>query len=283
MGLPPTAGEARSFLNDKDPQKRDKLIDSLLGNAATKEASSAWIKLRLKDATSRDLEAKPATIKDSSQQAKNDPDSIQVFRLAHSRAEAAAQVLAKVLPQAEGLAVGVDERTNSLILRGAPGAMEKAKALLEALDREVDPKPEVKDTGPRKTVAMERNQKLADLRDAEAALQAANARFERMQALHSEKAVSATELDQAVLQLKSAEIALEIVKNKDSIKLRELQLQQAEAALRSAELALASSERLMAKGLLSKAQLEGAKFAVEQKKAEVNEARANLKAIKPKE
>ena len=130
---------------------------------------------------------------------------------------------------------------------------------------------------------MERDQKLAELRAAEAAVQAANAQFQRIQVLHKAKSVSAAEIDQAVLQLKSAESALEFAKNKDSMKLREAQLQVAEAALRSAEIAFASAERLAAKGYLSKLELETAKVTVDQKKAELNEARYNLKAIMPKE
>jgi beta-lactamase regulating signal transducer with metallopeptidase domain len=282
MGLLPTAEETKSFLNDKDPKKRDKLIDKLLeGSAAKKVKNSAWKKW--KDAVDNDPEAQPTTIKNTPKKTQNDPDSIQVFRLAHSLAADIAQVLAKVLPQAEGLTVGVDERTNSLILRGSPEAMQKARALLEALDHEVDPKPDVKDPNQQKTGALERDQKLAELRAAEAAVQAANAQFQRIQVLHKEKSVSAAEIDQAVLQLKSAESALEFAKNKDSIKLREAQLQAAEAALRSAELALASAERLAAKGYLSKLELEAAKVTVDQKKAELNEARINLKMIKPKE
>jgi hypothetical protein len=38
----------------------------------------------------------------------------------------------------------------------------------------------------------------------------------------------------------------------------------------------------MAKGLISEAQLEGAKLAVEQRKAKVNEAKVNWQPIKPK-
>lgn len=392
-GLIPTAEETRSFLKDKDPHKRDKLIDKLLeGNAAKKEASSAWKKSKdaiqgepktplsrqesglgeriwnrlgvkltalnegdLKQANSRyrgglkvlevresgpawqegicsgdvlvglhrwetiSLEnigfildqqevskdepvafyitrgmeslhgqvrlekPKSATNKSAPQITQDAPDSLVVFNLSRSRAAAAAEVLANVLPQAEGLTVEVDERTNSLILRGSPNAMQKAKTLLEALDRENDLKPNVKDPGQQRREALQRDQKEADLRAAEAALQAANAQYERIQALHNNKAVGEAELDQAVQQLKIAELALETAKNKESIRLREAQLQQVEAALQSSQLTLASVERLVAKGLLSKAQLEGAKSAVDQKKAEFNEARYNLKAIKPKE
>jgi beta-lactamase regulating signal transducer with metallopeptidase domain len=88
---------------------------------------------------------KPAAISPAPMETEQDSTSIQVFRLSRSRAEAVAQVLAKVLPRDEGLVAEVDERTNSLILRGSAKAMQKARALLEALDRELEFKEDAKE------------------------------------------------------------------------------------------------------------------------------------------
>ncbi len=146
-GLIPTAEETRSFLNEKDAKKRDKLIDTLLaGNAGKIE----WEKIQ--DAVASRAVAQPAPTKTDPNIAtatSKDSDSVQIFRLAHNSAEAVAQVLAKVLP-ADGLGVAVDERRNSVILRGSPQAMRKAKALLEALDQKVEPKKEAKEPVPNK-------------------------------------------------------------------------------------------------------------------------------------
>ncbi|MGI8980727.1 MAG: M56 family metallopeptidase [Pirellulaceae bacterium] len=283
MGLLPTAEETKSFLNDKDTRKRDRLIDELLkGSATKKEASSGRIKW--KDATSSDLETIPMAIKPAPQGSppeQKDPDALHLFRLAHSQADAAAQVLAKVLPAAEGLAVAVDERTNSLILRGPPATMQQAKALLEVLDRKVDPKADPKEPARQENGHFQRVLKDADMRLAEAALHAAKAQYERTRILHKEKAIAEAELDQAAFQLKHAEIVVEAAKSdKDSVKLRELEFQEAEAAFRTAELSLSYSERLLAKGLLSHQQLEEVRFAVAQKKVIAEEAKARAEKAK---
>ncbi len=386
MGLLPTAEETKSFLNDKDPQKRDKLIDKLLekkvyrspdeaeqwkeavksqtkpGPTPSRQESSlnepVWDRLGVKlevmnesdfkqlssryrgglrvlevrqsgpawqqgirsgdvlvglhrwettsleniafvlerDDFSKDepiefyiirgtdtvhgqirlAKPKSTTSKPAPMETTQNLNSIQVFTLSHSRAEAVAQVLAKVLPQAEGLTVGVDERTNSLILRGPPDAMQKAKALLEALDHAVDPKPEVKNSDQPKTGALER-QKLADVRAAEAALQAAKAQHDRIRILHNDKAVSEAELDQATVQLKHAESAVEAAKgDKDFVKLRELELQEAEAALHAAERALLAGESLLVAGKLSPEDVEALSLELRKKNAGVRHAKIRL-------
>jgi Type II secretory pathway, component PulD len=284
-GLIPTAEETKSFLNDKDAKKRDKLIDSLLGYAAKKETSSGRIKW--KDAVARDPEAQPTTKKTVPKETQKDPDSIQMFKLAHSLAADIAQVLAKVLPQAEGLTVGVDERTNSLILRGSPDAMQKAKALLEALDREVDPKKaDAKDSGTQEKGALLRELNEADLQAAQATLQAAKANYERFHILRKEEAVSDAELEQARHQLRRAELRLEAAKGVESAKLRELELQEAEARLRSAELALAHAEKLAAKGFLSEVEKDRVRADADSQRVIVENAKLRLKKAleeKPKE
>lgn len=283
-GLVPTAQESQSFLNDKDLGKRDRLIDSVLARKkAAKDEESYWQKRKAQVAA--DPEANPTTIKPSPDYPADDvkaDDSLQIFRLTRSSADNVAQVLAKIFTKAEGMAVAVEERTNSLLIRGSPETLEKVKALLEVLDREVDPKEDAKD--PAKAPSKEKGALLrlkeADLQAAQATLQAAKANYERFHLLRKEDAASNAELEQARHQLLRAEIRAEAVKGMETVKLRELELQEAEAALRSAEKTLESAKRLKAKGFLSELQMQGNRFAVEKQKNDLVNARQNLQKVK---
>lgn len=173
---------------------------------------------------------KSATIKSTPQETEKDPDLIEVVSLSRSQAKSAAEVLAQAFPPTAGLVVAADERTNSLIMRGSPQVLQKAKALLEALDREVDPIVSADKLDPEEKAGAAQELKVLDIRKAEAALQTIRAGYERMQVLRKEDAVSEVELARVLQQLKLAELTLEAAKsNKPTRRLFELEVQVAEA------------------------------------------------------
>ena len=136
---------------------------------------------------------------------------MQVFRLANSQADAVAEVLAKIFSKADGLAVGVEERTNSLIIRGSPEAMQKVRALLELLDRKVEPKADTEKSAPPENGASLRGSNDADvdelkvtvslreleLKEAETALRAAEAALDSSEELSAKGSLALVELDRA--------------------------------------------------------------------------------------
>ena len=88
-------------------------------------------------------------------------------------------------------------------------------------------------------------------------------------------------------RLERAESTLESARknfrSEDNIKVQELELKKAEAAQKSAELSLEATKRLAAKGFISALQLQGAEFALEKAKNELEQARQRLKKVKPQE
>jgi beta-lactamase regulating signal transducer with metallopeptidase domain len=234
-GILPTAEETKSFLNGKDPQKRNKLIDQLQEENAKEEATRDW--KRWIDASDNGANARSAAIKPALPEVPTDKeasDSIQIFRLTYTRSEAADEVITKILSEAEVLAVTVDGRTDSLILRGSLETQRKAKALLEALDREVDPKADAEKSAPPEKGASLRESKDEDmdklkvtvslreleLQEAETALLSAETALASSKELSAKGTLPSVELDRArvavferMIAVKSARLNLENAKS----------------------------------------------------------------------
>ena len=271
-GRIPTAEETRAFLQDQDKQKRDKLIDKLLEQKVFRnpEEATKW-----RDA----LESRPEPAASLTRSAPEE-HILQVVRLTYISANDAAIKLTAIFELAsEKPTIVAEERTNSLLLRGSQKTLKSAIALLGVLDGEPKPASDSKVPEPKANENSIDELKKLDIRKAEAGLQAAKAEYERIQILRKENAVSDLGVARASYQLRHAELVLEAASNpKNVVKLRELELLEAEAALRAAEASLA--EGLASKGTLSPQQLDGLSLDLRKKKAGVTHAELRLERAK---
>jgi beta-lactamase regulating signal transducer with metallopeptidase domain len=269
-GALPTADEVRAFLQDKDKEKRNKLIDTLLERKVFRDPGEAeeWKKAHPK-ADYQD----PAVVKPQPKSVPAEEPILQVIRLSRISASDAAKLLNKLFAQEKKRPdIVVEERTNSLLFRGSRVELQLLTALVAELDREPDPKASSDKQEPQEKPDAVRELRIMDLRKADATLQAARAQYERMQVLRKEEAVSQTELARALQQFKHAELNLEATRSsKPTRKLLELELQEAEAevAAKQAELAEleqgAPSRKLVERDLqLSRQDLEMARARLEE-------------------
>lgn len=271
-GRIPTAEETRAFLQDQDKQKRDKLIDKLLEQKVFRnpEEATKW---------SDALESRPEPAASLTRSAPEE-DILQVVRLTNISAKDADIKLTAIFEVAsEKPTIVAEERTNSLLLRGSQKTLKTAIDLLGVLDGEPKPASDSKVPEPKANENSIDELKKLDIRIAEAGLQAAKAEYERIQILRKENAVSDLGVARASYQLRHAELVLEAASNpKNVVKLRELELLEAEAALRAAEASLA--EGLASKGTLSPQQLDGLSLDLRKKKAGVRQAELRLERAK---
>jgi type II secretory pathway component GspD/PulD (secretin) len=94
-----------------------------------KEGTQTWVVL-----TSQIASAAPAEKKTGA--AGEAEERFKVFQLVNGSAPAMANVLSSVL-QREGVRIAVDERTNTLVMRGEPLQLDIAQALIQRLDVQI--------------------------------------------------------------------------------------------------------------------------------------------------
>ncbi|MCE9525249.1 MAG: DUF1549 domain-containing protein [Planctomycetales bacterium] len=241
-GALPTADEVRAFLQDKDKEKRNKLIDKLLEWKVFRDPGEAeeWKKAHPK-AEYQD----PAAIKPQPKSVPVDEPILQVIRLSRISAADAAKLLEKLFAQEKKRPdIAVEERTNSLLFRGSRIELQLLTALVAELDREPDPKASSDKQELQEKPDPARELRIMDLRKADATLQVALAQYQRMELLRKEEAVSQTELARALQQLKHAELNLEATRSgKPTRKLLELELQEADAEVAAKQAELAELEQ----------------------------------------
>lgn len=271
-GKLPSAKETQAFLKDQDKQKRDKLIDKLLEQKVFRDPEEAT---KWRDALKNQSE--PAA---SSAKAAPEEHILQVVRITNISAKDAAIRLTAIFEVAsEKPTIVAEERTNSLLLRGSRKTLKTAIELLTVLDEEPKAASDLEVPAPTAKENSVDELKNLDIRKAEAGLQAALAEFDRIEILRKVDAVSELGVARASYQLRHAELVLEAASNpKNVVKLRELELLEAEAALRAAEASLA--EGLASKGSLSPQQLDGLSLDLRKKKAGVRQAELRLERAK---
>lgn len=238
----PSRHEIDAFLSDKDPQKRNKLIDKLLSQKVFKDPSEAeeW-----KRAHPKSTPFKPSADEPQPKNAPAEEPIVQLIHLSTISAGDAAKLLEKLFAQEKKRPeFAADERTNSLVFRGTRVELELLMALVAELDRGPDPKASSDKQEPQGKSDPVRDLRIMDLRKADAMLQAAQAQYQRMQVLRKEGAVSEADFYKALYQLRHAEVILEAIKGgTPSQKLFELELQESEAAVTATRLQLAELGR----------------------------------------
>jgi len=98
-----------------------------------KEATQTWVVLTSHIAAAPAQKAAAPAEKKTGAVAPEAEETIKVFQLVNGSAPAMANVLTGILPR-EGVRIAVDERTNTLLMRGDPGNLEVARALISRLD-----------------------------------------------------------------------------------------------------------------------------------------------------
>lgn len=97
-----------------------------------KEAAQTWVVLTSHVAAAP-AAAAPAAAANKQTAAPVNDETLKILQLFHASAPAMANILNDVLNR-EQIIVAVDQRTNALVLRGEPGALEVARALIMRLD-----------------------------------------------------------------------------------------------------------------------------------------------------
>lgn len=91
-----------------------------------KETTQTWVVLTASVAAAAPAEKRTGALQEAEER-------LKVFQVVNGSAPAMANVLMSVL-QREGVRIAVDERTNTLVMRGDPGQLEIARALISRLD-----------------------------------------------------------------------------------------------------------------------------------------------------
>ena len=227
-GALPTAEEVRDFLQDKDKDKRNKLIDKLLERKVFRDPGEAeeWKKAHPKADYHEPAENKPQP-----KDVPTEEPTLQVIRLSKISASDAAKLLNQLFAQEKKRPdIAVEERSNSILFRGSRVELQLLSALIAELDREPDPKAPSDKQEPQEKPDAVRELRIIDIRNADAALQAARVQYQRMQIWRKEEAVGDAEVAKALHQLRHAELALEATKGgTNSSKLLELEVKETEA------------------------------------------------------
>ncbi len=214
LGVLPLPDELKAFVDSSDEQKREKLIDKLLGDPKVADHwAQSWKKLI---AGGDQVAAEP---KLDDQAASPAPEtSVSVIPLRYMPSQRAAELLKEVFQAnaAVKARISADVRTNSLLFHGNPKEAESLKEIIRLLDQpgaEVAPR----ETSDRRAVhdpATERKLLEIDLQAAENELALAKAEFAEMQNTQrtSPGAVSAYDVRRKEGAVRQAELRVSRIK-----------------------------------------------------------------------
>jgi beta-lactamase regulating signal transducer with metallopeptidase domain len=283
LGVPPTSEQAKAFLQDKNADKRTKLIDRLLADPE-------------RPARGRDTILPPP--------AADEPTAatqLKVFALKHAAVDSVALAIEILRKQGKAPAtlpvVASEPRTNSLLAQGTEEELKALAKLIKALDMPQDlpimPPPGTPDLSaapssegteaPNKALDAELRE--LEVREAELDLRAAQTYFERLQTLFKTGSGSASQREvlAARYDLEKAKLAVEISRAKgDPLKILELEVRGAEQRLAAAQDHQKIVTALVNSGALTKSEEDSALFEIEKAKIGVARARAKLEAARVK-
>lgn len=278
-GLLPTPEEVRAFLQDKDAQKRSKLIDKLL----PKQTGDASNFNRPKE-SSLELDGLAATTTPpaSVNRTRLGEQQIQGFQLANAKASDFALTLSKIVGSKgmDAVSIEVVEGNNAvIIMKGTPEVLALVEALLKELDRAETTKTKATE---KQGADAEKLQEL-EIRQAQAALNAAKAKYDRLLSLRKANAVSEAELESIAVAVKQAELQLQRSKVAgDDVAQLEIELEQAAVALQAAKAEFDRAKKLLEKGSLVLHDFRALQFEVVKREIELERAKARLEAVKSK-
>jgi hypothetical protein len=263
LGIPPTAAEARKFLDDPDAEKRARLIDRLLASPKFGEDwGDHW---------------KSSLSKSPPQRTNNAVAQASALSAAYDRLLMLTTKQKSLLAELGAKHPEVQKLNEEIA---------HIKSYLEELKAETavaaEPMPPPTTDASLEPPALKQKLQALDIREAEINLKAARTAYERTQMLAKtgSGAISQQEVLAAATELERAEVALALIKVRgDRLKEQQLQVRLAEGLLRAAKVNLERVTQLVKSGQITQSELESARFEVEKAEVALERQKARLEAL----